>query len=364
MKLPKLHIGNFVADKPIIQGGMGVGVSMANLASAVANQGGIGVLSSVALGMIHPEKGQNYREANREGLRYEIREARKLSDGIIGINVMVAITDFDDIVKVAIDENIDIIFMGAGLPLKVPKTVSFDKFFNSGTKLGVIVSSSRAARLIFKSWGRKFNYIPDIVVVEGPKAGGHLGFALDEIDDPNFALEKILPEVISVVDRYEKEYNKNVPVIAAGGIFDGKDIYKMMKLGASGVQIGTRFVATEECGVDQSFKDAYISAKKDDIQIIESPVGLPGRAISNKFLSDVAQGVRPDFKCNWKCLKTCDYKTAPYCIADALTNAKNGDLDNGFAFAGTNAYRVNEIVSVKQLFTTLINEFEQAQELA
>jgi NAD(P)H-dependent flavin oxidoreductase YrpB (nitropropane dioxygenase family) len=195
------------------------------------------------------------------------------------------------------------------------------------------------------------------VVVEGPLAGGHLGFKKEHIDDPDYTLEKILPEVITVVKPYEEQFNKNIPVIAAGGIFTGADIHKFMQLGAQGVQMGTRFVATYECDAFMEFKEAYLNCKKEDIVIIDSPVGLPGRAIRDNFLERISSGVKEAFKCNWKCLKSCDFKNVPYCIALALTNAKKGDLENGFAFAGANAYRVDKIISVKELIETLIEEY-------
>lgn len=360
MKMPELKIGNLVAKIPIIQGGMGVGVSLSKLAASVANQGGIGVISSVALGMLYPEKGNNFREANQNALRDEIRKAKKLSNGIIGLNIMIAVSDFDELSKIAIEENVDILFMGAGLPIKLPKNVTLEEFVDCHTKAGVIVSSARATKIIFKTWSKKFKHIPDIVVIEGPKAGGHLGFSVEQLEDENYQLEKIFPEVQKIVKKFADEYNKEIPIVVAGGIFDGKDICKMIKLGANGVQMGTRFVATDECEADQSFKEAYINCKKEDVEIIKSPVGLPGRAITNNFLRSVKAGTGKPFKCMWKCLKTCDYRTAPYCIADALTNAQKGMLEDGFAFAGTNAYLVDKIVSVKELFSILIDEYNQA----
>ncbi|MCK5076686.1 MAG: nitronate monooxygenase [Calditrichia bacterium] len=360
--IPKLKIGNLVAEKPIIQGGMGVGVSMAKLASAVANEGGIGVISSVGLGLLKPDatKKLSKKDANKEAIRKEIRLARKLTDGILGLNVMVALTDYDDILKIAFEEEIDIVFVGAGLPLKLPKDLPLETIKNGKTKIGVIVSSGRAANLIFQVWKKNFNHVPDAVVVEVPLAGGHLGFKKEQIDDPNFALEKILPEVIKAVKPFEEYSNKEIPVIAAGGIYTGADIKKYLDMGAKGVQMGTRFVATHECDASDKFKQSYIDSKKEDIVIIQSPVGLPGRTIRNAFIDDVSAGEKKPFKCLWKCLKTCDYKNTPYCIAIALINAQQGKLEDGFTFAGANAYRVNEIVSVKELFEMLENEYNEA----
>jgi len=355
-KIPTLRIGELEAKIPVVQGGMSVGISMSGLASAVANEGGIGVIGAAGIGMLEPDFSINFKEANKRALRKEIRKAKKMTAGIIGVNLMVALSDFDELLLVAIEEGADLVFLGAGLPLKMP----FEDLKKTSTKVVPIVSSARAASIIFRYWAKRYNDVPDAVVVEGPLAGGHLGFRKEQISDPNYALEKILPEVISVIKVFEEQFNKKIPVIAAGGIFTGADIYKFIQLGASGVQMATRFVATHECDADIRFKEAYVNCKKEDLIIIDSPVGLPGRAIRNKFLDEVSAGVRKPFKCPWKCLKTCDFKKTPYCIALALTNAKRGNLDKGFAFAGANAYRVDRIVSVKELIETLLIEYEKA----
>jgi NAD(P)H-dependent flavin oxidoreductase YrpB (nitropropane dioxygenase family) len=249
--------------------------------------------------------------------------------------------------------------MGAGLPLKLPRTLPLDKLGELSTKFVPIVSSGRAAGLIFKSWAKQYGHVPDAVVVEGPLAGGHLGFKKEQIDDPEYTLEKILPEVVSAIGPYEENFKKDIPVIAAGGIYTGSDIHKFMQLGAKGVQMGTRFVATYESDASQEFKDAYINCKKDDIIIIDSPVGLPGRALLGSFLKSILAGVKETFTCPWKCLKTCDFKHVPYCIALALTNAKDGKLDKGFAFAGANAYRVDKMASVKEIINALQEEYSE-----
>ena len=358
-KMPKLQIGDLTINKAIIQGGMGVGISLSGLSSAVANEGGIGVISSVGLGLINPKSKAGYRENNKLALIEEIRKARSKTKGVIGLNIMVAVSDFDDFVKIAIDEKIDIIFIGAGLPLKLPNTVTLEELKESKTKVAPIVSSGRAAKLIFQSWSKNYNHIPDVVVVEGPKAGGHLGFKYEHINDKNYTLEKLVPEVVDAVKIFEDKYNKKIPVIAAGGVYTGADIYKFMQLGAAAVQLGTRFIATHECDASIEFKEKFVNCKKDDITIIKSPVGLPGRAIKNNFLEDVSAGIKHPFKCPWKCLKTCDFETTPYCIALALTNAQKGKLNNGFAFAGANAYRIDKIISVKELITSLTKEYEE-----
>ena len=333
-----------------------MGISLSGLASAVANEGGIGVIGAAGIGMLEPDFSTNFKEANKRALRKEIRKARKMTKGIIGVNLMVALSDFDELLLVAIEEGVDLVFLGAGLPLKVP----FDGLKKASTKVVPIVSSARAASIIFRYWTKRYNHVPDAVVVEGPLAGGHLGFKKEQINDPNYSLEKIVKEVISVIKVFEEQFNKKIPVIAAGGIYSGTDIYRFIRMGASGVQMATRFVATHECDADIKFKEAYINCRKEDLIIIDSPVGLPGRAIRNKFLDEVSSGVRKPFKCPWKCLKTCDFKKTPYCIALALTNAKRGNLDEGFAFAGANAYKVDKIVSVKELIETLLMEYEKA----
>ena len=352
-----LTIGNLTARLPIIQGGMGVGISLSGLASAVANEGGIGVISAAAIGMLEPDFATNYLEANIRALKKEIRKARELTKGILGVNLMVAMANFADMAKAAIEEGIDIIFSGAGLPLNLPAFLKE----SADTKLVPIVSSARAASLIAKRWIEKYKYAPDAVVVEGPMAGGHLGFKSENITDPDYKLEKLVSEVIDEVKNIENKSEKLIPVIAAGGIYTGKDVYKFIQLGASGVQMATRFVTTVECDASAEFKKAYINCKKEDIGIINSPVGMPGRAIINKFINDVNEGKRKPYKCPYHCIITCKYESSPYCIALALINAERGKLQNGFAFAGENAYRAENIVTVKELTDTLIEEYDVAE---
>lgn len=359
-KMTKLRIGNLVADIPIIQGGMSVGVSLSGLASAVANEGGIGVIGAAGIGMFETDFETNFQRANRRALQKEIRKAKEKTSGIIGVNILMALSDARELIRVAAKEGADLVFLGAGLPLRLPDEVIPTKSENVSTKIVPIVSSARATKIIFKYWEKNYNCVPDVIVVEGPKAGGHLGFKIDQIDDPDYALEKIFPEVLDVVKNYEEQFEKDIPVIAAGGIFTGKDIYKYVQLGASGVQMGTRFVATHECDASEEFKEMYIKCKKEDLEIIKSPVGLPGRVIKNQFILDVERGIRKPFRCPWKCLKTCDFRRSPYCIARALTNAQKGNLDDGFTFAGVNAYKIDKIISVKELIKSLVSEYENA----
>jgi len=359
--MPKLQIGDLEVDVPIIQGGMGVGISLSGLAAAVANEGGIGVISSAAIGMLETDFEGNFKEANRRVLSREIKRAKEMTGGIIGVNILVALSDYDELLRVAVAEGADMAFLGAGLPLKVPEIWPPGEWEKVTTKIVPIVSSSRAAKIIFQSWQKNYNHVPDAVVVEGPLAGGHLGFKKEQINDPDYTLEKILPEVISIIKPFEQYFNKNIPVIAAGGVYTGADIYKFIQLGAGGVQMATRFVATYECDASEEFKNAYIKCSKEDLVIIDSPVGLPGRAIGNRFLEKIESGNKIPLKCPWQCLKTCDLRTSPYCIARALTNAKNGHLEQGFAFAGANAYRIDKVVSVKELFRTLVMEYEETE---
>ncbi len=356
MKLPQLKIGDLVAKVPVVQGGMGVGISLSGLASAVAEEGGIGVIAAAMIGLTSSKPNRATPEAQSEALADEIRKAKAKTSGIVGVNIMVALTDFAEQVTASIKEGVDIIFSGAGLPLDLPKYLAD----GAKTKLVPIVSSGRAASIICKKWISRFDYVPDAFVVEGPKAGGHLGFQREQLDDPAFALESILPDVLKAVKEFEDKTGKKIPVIAAGGIYTGEDICKYIKMGASGVQLGTRFVATHECDADDKFKQAYVDSTKEDMTVIQSPVGLPGRAIKNAYLTEVYSGNKSPFKCAFKCLKTCNVETTPYCIASALISAQRGKLKHGFAFAGANAYRTKKIVSVKELMNELTSEFEVA----
>lgn len=360
MPLPELKIGHLQASLPVIQGGMGVGISLSGLASAVAEEGGIGVISAAGIGMLQPDFNRNFRQANRRALVDEIRKARSLTRGIIGINTMVALSDFDDLVNVSIEEGADLVIMGAGLPLKAAGLFKQARENGHNTLSVPIVSSARAAGLIFKYWSEHFQLVPDAVIVEGPLAGGHLGFKRDQLLDPGCNLADLVSGVIETVEPYRQQYDRDIPVIAAGGIYTGADILDYLRMGAGGVQMATRFVTTVECDASDKFKQAYIDCKQEDLVIIESPVGLPGRAIMNKFLEAVSSRIKKPVSCPWKCLKTCDFKVSPYCICQALTNAKKGFLQKGFAFAGANAYLAEKIVTVRELVGSLIREYEAA----
>ena len=347
MKLPQLNIGGKTTRIPIIQGGMGVGVSLSRLASAVANRGGIGIISGVQIGFREDDFDKNTFKANERALAKEIRKAKELSpDGIIGVNLMVAIENYVDMVKVCVKEKVDLIISGAGLPKDLPSFVK-----GSDTKIAPVVSSTKAAKLITKLWQRRYDYLPDLMIVEGPDAGGHLGFSLDELKKENYPnLKEIIKDVITSI-------NPQIPVIAAGGIFDGKDISSFLKLGASGVQMGTRFVATEECDASTEFKNAYVNSKEEDIQHILSPVGMPGQAIINPFIKRIQAKKEKITKC-YRCLTPCKPAESPYCISQALINSANGHVDNGLIFIGKNGHRIDRIVSVKELMDELVEDIK------
>ena len=353
MNLTPLKIGNLVARLPIIQGGMGVGVSLSGLASAVTNAGGIGIISSAQIGFKENDFDKNPLEANLRALKKHIKLAKeKCNNGIIGVNVMVATKEYAEYIKTAVESGIDLIISGAGMPTMLPKLT---KGYN--VKIAPIVSSLKAAKVILKLWDKHDNVTPDMIVVEGPKAGGHLGFKKDEIETASESFDNTIVDIVNHVKEYEEKYEKKIPVIAAGGIFDGNDIAKYLNLGASGVQMATRFVTTHECDASLEFKKAYVNAGKDEIGIVSSPVGMPGRAILNPFVNKTKEGPIKVDKC-FRCLTPCDPKTTPYCITKALINSVNGDIDNGLIFCGENVSKIKEITSVKSLMTELENEIK------
>jgi len=346
-----LKIGNLQIALPLIQGGMGVRVSTSALAAAVSNEGALGVIAAIGLGENDESKTRDYLGWSRSAFTNSIKQTRRMTKNPFGVNIMCALTNYEDLVTAAQDENIDVIISGAGLPMRLPSFVK-----NLTTKLVPIVSSARAAHIICSTWLRKYNRLPDAVIVEGPMAGGHLGYSRAELaDKENYSLDNILKRVIETVRGFVRN-DVDIPVIAAGGIYDGKDIARVMKLGAGGVQMGTRFVCTHECDVAQEYKDAYIAANDEDVVIIQSPVGMPGRVIMNDFVKKISNGERMDFGCVYHCLHTCKPKEVNYCIAKALDNASRGMMDLGFAMAGSNVSRIKEIVSVKHLIDELTTD--------
>jgi nitronate monooxygenase len=355
MKIPNLQIGKLTAKVPIVQGGMGVRVSLASLATAVANEGGIGTISSIGLGDLNA-RNSDYARLSSEALVSEIRKAKSMSNGNLAVNVMEALTNAKELINTAVNEGIKMIVVGAGLPLRLPEIVE-----DETVSLVPIVSSGRAAELILRSWDKRYKRTADGFVLEGPLAGGHLGFSTEQLEQiHDYSLEKLLPDVLKAVQPYEDKYSKKIPIIAGGGIYDGKDIARMLSLGAAAVQMGTRFVCTYECDASPEFKQAYLDAAEEDIILIKSPVGLPGRAIRNVFLKKLENNGKSKIKCPYRCLSACKIETANYCIARALLNSWAGAVDEGLIFCGQNAYRINKIISVKDLFAELLTELRAA----
>ncbi|SHH57321.1 NAD(P)H-dependent flavin oxidoreductase YrpB, nitropropane dioxygenase family [Clostridium collagenovorans DSM 3089] len=355
MKIEALKIGDLVARLPIIQGGMGIGVSRCKLASAVAKAGGIGVISAAQVGYDEKDFEKNNLEANLRALRKHIKEAKENSNnGIIGVNVMVATNNYAEHVKASVEAGVDLIISGAGLPTSLPKIVK-----GLGVKIAPIVSSLKSARVILKLWDKHDKIAPDLIVIEGARAGGHLGFKKDDIFS---SMDNFDDEVVKIIEEtkiYAEKYSKNIPVVVAGGVFDGKDIAKYLKLGANGVQMATRFVATEECDASEEFKNAYVNCKKEDIAIVSSPVGMPGRAIENEFVKKTYLGNIKVTRC-YDCITHCNPKVTPYCISKALIEAVNGNTKEGLIFCGDNAHRINKIVPVQELMNELEKEILEA----
>lgn len=359
-QLKPLVIGDLVAEKPIIQGGMGVGISLSSLAGAVAKAGGIGIISTAQIGFREPDFKSNPLEANLRAIGKEFAKAREIAPkGIIGFNIMVATKNYALYVKEAVKAGADIIISGAGLPINLPELAEGAK-----TKIAPIVSSAKSAMVICKMWDRKFHRVPDLVVIEGPLAGGHLGFSVDQLEDIGASSEnrektyrqdvydQEVKDILEVVKGYGDKYGVTIPVVTAGGIYDHDDVMRQMELGADGVQVATRFVTTEECDAPMAYKQAYIQAKQEDIVITKSPVGMPGRAIKNPFLEQVGNGRIKIDHC-YQCLEKCDQAKIPYCITRALVNAAEGDTDHALLFCGSNAFRAEKMETVDEVMKDL-----------
>lgn len=346
-EIKPLSIGNLTAKIPVIQGGMGVGVSLSNLAGAVASCGGIGIISTAQIGYREPDFYRNPFQANFRALAAEIRRAKeKAGNGIIGVNIMVATRRYADYVREAVKAGADLIISGAGLPTELPELVK-----GTSTKIAPIISNLKGAKVILKYWEKKHSRIPDLLVVEGPMAGGHLGFSAEELDhyaeEPR-DYERELCDIIAFVREYEAKKGCRIPVVAAGGIFDRKDMDRALALGADGVQVATRFVTTYECDADMAFKQAYLDAGKEDIQIVKSPVGMAGRAIRNPFLERASKARIPVEHC-YQCINGCVSSETPYCITSALVNAVKGNVDEGLLFCGENAWRCEKMEHVSDI---------------
>lgn len=358
--LKPLKIGKLTAKLPVIQGGMGVGISLSSLAAAVAREGGVGIISTAQIGFREPDFAEDSQAANLRAIGKELARARKLApEGIIGFNIMVATRNYAEYVKEAVKAGADLIISGAGLPVKLPEYVK-----GSGTQIAPIVSSVKSASVICRMWDRKYQTAPDLVVVEGPLAGGHLGFSREGLTElgadtshvsDSFKKQTYDEEIRGIIDlvaQYAKKYEKHIPVVSAGGIYSHEDVLHHLELGADGVQVATRFVTTEECDAPMAYKQAYLDAKEEDIVIVKSPVGMPGRAIRNQFLKKVEQGKQAIAHC-YQCLEHCDQAKIPYCITRALVNAAEGKEDEALIFCGSNAWRATRIEKVRDVMREL-----------
>lgn len=343
--MEKLIIKGKELKYPIIQGGMGVGVSLEKLAGAVAHAGGVGVISAALPGFKDPEFDKDNKSANYKALVNKIRIAKEQKDGgLVGVNIMVAMEDYNNMVKASVEGGADIIISGAGLPLNLPELVE-----DKSIILCPIVSTGRVAKLLCRKWDKSYNQIPDMLVIEGPEAGGHLGYEKDHLDVDIYDL---LADVKASIVPFEEKYDRKIPIFIGGGIFTGDDVKKALDNGADGVVLGTRFIATYECDADDTFKNMVINSKKEDIQIVKSPVGMPGRALRTPLVEKLDLQDIPVQKCI-NCLIPCDVATTPYCISQALIDAANGDVENGLFFVGSNAYRIDKMVSVDELMKEL-----------
>lgn len=350
--MKNIKIGEKVTRFPLIQGGMGVGVSLGRLAGTVAKEGGIGIISTAQIGYREPDFDKNPAEANLRAIESEMKKAREISpDGIIGYNIMTAIREHAAHVRAAVAAGADIIISGAGLPTELPALTA-----GSSTKIAPIVSTDKSANVILKYWDKKYHRTADLVVIEGPLAGGHLGFKKEELD---FYTEDVyadeIKKILATVQKYADKYQTEIPVVAAGGICDRNDVERVMKLGVDGVQVATRFVTTEECDADIRYKQAYINASADDIQIVKSPVGMPGRAIMNDLMKRVMSGEKISHSPCHGCLAKCKPADIPYCITDGLIEAVKGNTENGLLFCGAKAYRAERIETVREVINSLFS---------
>ncbi len=355
-----LKIGKHEVKFPLVQGGMGVRISGGSLAGHVAGCGGVGIVAAAGIAMNSPlYTGNNYMAADSEALKAELRKAYEIApDGVIGVNVMVALSDYESLVRAAVEGGAKVIICGAGLPLTLPELTNHAP----DVALVPIVSSVRAAQLIARKWDKTYGRLPDAVVVEDPDtAGGHLGEKLENIGNGQY---DHYATVRAVKAFFLEEYGKAVPVIAAGGIWDRDDMLDALARGADGVQLASRFVATVECDADDKFKQAYLECTKEDIGLIMSPAGLPGRAIIKNSGQISRYDVNNGTACATGCLKKCTYKEnrERFCIVKALDRAQQGDVTTGLVFCGSNAYKADRIVHVREIFAELFasEEVEQA----
>ena len=353
-----IPIGTHSLSIPLIQGGMGIGVSLSGLAGHVAACGGMGVISTAHPGYDRPDFEQDPFGANLRALAAHISKAKAITNGrgMVAVNAMVAITQYADAVRTAVAAGADAIISGAGLPTELPALVKGSK-----TAIAPVVSSGRAARTICRLWDKRHGVAPDFVVIEGRDAGGHLGFAAEELqNDTAPSLEEIVPEVLRELHPFAEKYGHPIPVFAAGGVYTGADMKKYTDLGAAGAQIATRFIATYECDAAQGYKDAILTAKPEDVCIVKSPVGMPGRALNSPLMQKVARGERISPKRCMRCIHTCDPATTPYCITRALMEAVRGNWEDGLFFCGSNVGQIDRMYHVSELIEELMTEWRNA----
>ena len=346
-----VKIRNHKPVLPMIQGGMGVGVSRSSLAGAVAKEGGIGIISTAQIGYDLPEFDTNVEQANLQAIEKHIRLAKEIAhgNGLVGVNVMHALQHYREHVMAAARAGADVIICGAGLPTDLPELVE-----GTDAAIAPIVSGKKAAELIVRMWTKKYNRLPDFFVVEGPKAGGHLGFKpeqLEDIDALNYDAE--IREVVKYARQVGREYHTYIPVFVGGGISTSTDVNHVFALGADGVQVATRFVTTKECDASLAYKQAYVNATPEDVRIIKSPVGMPGRALYNDFVKKTLEEKLPISKC-YRCIKNCNPTQIPYCITKALIDAVQGDVENGLVFCGADVGAIHEITTVKAVIDELL----------
>lgn len=346
MEKKTFAIGKKEVKVPLLQGGMGVGISLGSLAGAVAKEGAVGIISAAHPGYREPDFYQNPVEANKRAIHTELEKARSIApDGIIGFNIMVAMNYYEEYVHEIVKAGADIIVSGAGLPADLPAYIE-----GSSIAIAPIVSTEKSAKVILKYWDKKYKRTADLLVIEGPLAGGHLGFRLKQLEEytPEWYDEEVR-KVLAVVRQYEDKYGHKIPVVLAGGIRSHEDYVHAMSLGVDGIQVASRFVPTVECDADEKYKRAYIQAQAKDIEIVKSPVGMPGRAIHNRLMDKVAAGERVPAKKCLNCIHTCNPATTPYCITDALIHAAKGELDDALLFCGGRAYEADHIGTVKEV---------------
>ena len=345
---------------PILQGGMGVGISLDGLAGAVAACGGMGTLSTAVCGFQEPDFAKRPFEANLRALDRQVRHAKVLAHGagLIAVNAMVATTQYADSVRTALRAGADAIVCGAGLPKDLPGLAS--EVSDSDAAIAPIVSSGRAAGLLCKLWDRHYGRIPDFLILEGPEAGGHLGFSRQDLDAPP-SLSDLLREVLTAIAPFRDKAGRDIPVFVAGGVKNGADMARYMKEGAAGAQFATRFIATAECDASEGYKQRLLAAKADDITLVKSPVGMPGRALRSPLIQRVEAGTQPPPERCVKCIVTCDGKNAPYCISKALIAARNGDWENGLFFCGAAGGEVNTLSTVPEQMAQIMDEWRAAQ---